>query len=50
MTVRFVLAGQEFVALNGGPDFTFSPAISFVVNCETQEEVDAYLERAYKKV
>lgn len=40
MTVAFQLQGQEFVALNGGPVFTFSPAISFVVNCETQEEVD----------
>jgi predicted 3-demethylubiquinone-9 3-methyltransferase (glyoxalase superfamily) len=40
MTARFLLEGQEFVALNGGPVFTFSPAISFVVNCETQEEVD----------
>ncbi len=40
MTVRFVLDGQEFLALNGGPNFTFSPAISFVVDCETQEEVD----------
>jgi predicted 3-demethylubiquinone-9 3-methyltransferase (glyoxalase superfamily) len=40
MTVAFQLAGQEFVALNGGPVFTFSPAISFVVNCETQDEVD----------
>jgi len=40
MTVTFQLEGQEFVALNGGPSFTFSPAISFVVNCETQEEVD----------
>ena len=40
MTVEFVLDGQRFVALNGGPEFTFSPAISFVVNCETQEEVD----------
>ena len=36
MTVSFDLEGQEFVALNGGPLFTFSPAISFVVNCETQ--------------
>ena len=41
MTVTFELAGQEFVALNGGPVFTFSPAISFVVNCATQDEVDA---------
>jgi predicted 3-demethylubiquinone-9 3-methyltransferase (glyoxalase superfamily) len=40
MTARFLIEGQEFVALNGGPVFTFSPAISFVVNCETQEEVD----------
>jgi len=40
MTASFVLEGQEFVALNGGPQFTFTPAISFVVNCTTQEEVD----------
>ena len=40
MTVKFQLQGQEFVALNGGPHFSFSPAISFVVNCETQEEID----------
>jgi predicted 3-demethylubiquinone-9 3-methyltransferase (glyoxalase superfamily) len=40
MTASFVLDGQEFVALNGGPQFTFSPAISFVVNCTTQDEVD----------
>ncbi|MFI5323388.1 MAG: VOC family protein [Thermodesulfobacteriota bacterium] len=45
MTVAFVLEGQEFVALNGGPHFTFSPAISFVVNCETQEEVDELWEK-----
>jgi predicted 3-demethylubiquinone-9 3-methyltransferase (glyoxalase superfamily) len=36
----FQLDGQEFFALNGGPQFTFSPAISFFVNCETQQEVD----------
>ena len=42
MVVTFVLDGQEFTALNGGPHFTFSPAISFVVNCTTQEEVDEY--------
>jgi predicted 3-demethylubiquinone-9 3-methyltransferase (glyoxalase superfamily) len=41
MSVIFELEGQEFYALNGGPMFTFSPAISFFVNCETQEEVDA---------
>jgi uncharacterized glyoxalase superfamily protein PhnB len=40
MTASFQLNGQEFTALNGGPQFTFSPAISFVVNCETQQEVD----------
>src|ERR1700720_3176531 len=40
MTVEFEIEGQEFVALNGGPHFKFTEAISFVVNCETQEEVD----------
>jgi predicted 3-demethylubiquinone-9 3-methyltransferase (glyoxalase superfamily) len=40
MTVTFELHGQEFIALNGGPEFTFSQAISFVVNCETQAEID----------
>jgi predicted 3-demethylubiquinone-9 3-methyltransferase (glyoxalase superfamily) len=44
MTVVFELDGQKFVALNGGPDFSFSEAISFVVDCETQEEVDTYWE------
>ena len=43
--VTFQLDGQEFFALNGGPQFTFSPAISFFVNCETQEEVDALWEK-----
>lgn len=42
MTVQFELDGQEFVALNGGPIFTFTEAVSFVVNCETQAEVDHY--------
>ena len=37
--------GQEFIALNGGPQFKFSPAISFVVNCETQEEIDVLWEK-----
>ena len=45
MTVVFELEGQEFIALNGGPVFTFSPAISFVVNCETQEELDNLWEK-----
>jgi predicted 3-demethylubiquinone-9 3-methyltransferase (glyoxalase superfamily) len=40
MTASFQLEGQEFVALNGGPKFKFTEAISFVVNCETQKEVD----------
>lgn len=40
MTVTFELDGQEFMALNGGPVFTFSPAISFIANCKTQKEVD----------
>jgi predicted 3-demethylubiquinone-9 3-methyltransferase (glyoxalase superfamily) len=45
MTVSFELDGQEVVALNGGPRFKFSEAISFVVNCETQEEIDYYWEK-----
>jgi predicted 3-demethylubiquinone-9 3-methyltransferase (glyoxalase superfamily) len=45
MTVAFELDGQEFVALNGGPAFKFSEAISFAVNCETQAELDAYWEK-----
>ncbi|MGO8985716.1 MAG: VOC family protein [Terriglobales bacterium] len=40
MTVTFELEGQQFIALNGGPHYTFSPAISFFVDCETQAEVD----------
>ena len=40
MTVRFVIEGQEFVALNGGPEFKFSPAVSIMVNCRTQKEID----------
>ena len=42
MTVEFELAGQEFLALNGGPQFTFNEAISLIVNCESQEEVDEF--------
>jgi len=42
MTVEFELNGQRFIALNGGPQFTFTEAISFSVPCETQEEVDRY--------
>jgi predicted 3-demethylubiquinone-9 3-methyltransferase (glyoxalase superfamily) len=40
MSATFQLDGQDFFALNGGPQFTFTPAISFFVNCETQQEVD----------
>jgi len=42
MVVDFQLEGQDFVALNGGPHFKFTEAISFVVNCETQQEVDEF--------
>ena len=45
MTVSFELDGQEFTALNGGPAFTFTEAISLVVNCDTQEEVDYFWEK-----
>ncbi|HWS18289.1 MAG TPA: VOC family protein [Candidatus Elarobacter sp.] len=45
MTAAFQLEGQDFVALNGGPQYKFTPAISFVVNCETQEEVDNLWEK-----
>jgi len=42
MTASFELFGQRFVALNGGPEYSFTPAISFLVNCETQHELDRY--------
>jgi predicted 3-demethylubiquinone-9 3-methyltransferase (glyoxalase superfamily) len=45
MVVSFQLAGQEFIALNGGPQFTFTEATSLYVNCETQEEVDELWEK-----
>jgi predicted 3-demethylubiquinone-9 3-methyltransferase (glyoxalase superfamily) len=45
MTATFQLEGQEFMALNGGPMFTFSPAVSFFVKCETQEEIDHYWDK-----
>jgi predicted 3-demethylubiquinone-9 3-methyltransferase (glyoxalase superfamily) len=45
MAATFQLEGQAFTALNGGPQFTFSPAISFFVNCQTQQEVDELWER-----
>ncbi len=45
MSATFQLEGQEFFALNGGPQFSFTPAISFFVNCETQQEVDELWEK-----
>ena len=45
MTASFTLDGQEFVALNGGPQFPFTEAVSFVVNCDSQEEIDYYWEK-----
>jgi predicted 3-demethylubiquinone-9 3-methyltransferase (glyoxalase superfamily) len=45
MIVTFQLDGQEFMALNGGPEFAFTPAISFFVNCDTQEEIDELWEK-----
>jgi predicted 3-demethylubiquinone-9 3-methyltransferase (glyoxalase superfamily) len=45
MAATFQLEGQDFFALNGGPQFQFTPAISFFVNCETQEEVDELWEK-----
>lgn len=45
MVVRFQIEGQEFLALNGGPQFKFTEAISFTIHCETQNEVDYYWDR-----
>jgi predicted 3-demethylubiquinone-9 3-methyltransferase (glyoxalase superfamily) len=45
MTVEFTLDGQKFLALNGGPHFKFNEAISFIVNCDNQKEVDYYWEK-----
>jgi predicted 3-demethylubiquinone-9 3-methyltransferase (glyoxalase superfamily) len=45
MVARFQLEGQDFLALNGGPQFKFTEAVSFVVNCETQAEVDYFWEK-----
>jgi predicted 3-demethylubiquinone-9 3-methyltransferase (glyoxalase superfamily) len=45
MTASFELDGHDFVALNGGPHFTFTPAISFVVTCDTQQELDMFWEK-----
>jgi predicted 3-demethylubiquinone-9 3-methyltransferase (glyoxalase superfamily) len=45
MAVEFELDGHRFVGINGGPEFTFSEAVSFQINCETQEEIDYYWDR-----
>ena len=45
LTVEFELNGQRFVGINGGPNFTFDEAISFEIDCESQEEIDFYWER-----
>jgi predicted 3-demethylubiquinone-9 3-methyltransferase (glyoxalase superfamily) len=45
MTVEFELNGERFLALNGGPQFTFDEAVSFAISCETQDEIDHYWER-----
>jgi predicted 3-demethylubiquinone-9 3-methyltransferase (glyoxalase superfamily) len=45
LVVEFTLAGQRFTAHNGGPQYSFTPAISFVVGCDTQDEVDHYWDR-----
>jgi predicted 3-demethylubiquinone-9 3-methyltransferase (glyoxalase superfamily) len=45
MLIKFQLAGQEFLALNGGPTFKFTEAISLTVNCETQQEIDRYWDK-----
>ncbi len=49
MTVEFEIEGQKFVALNGGPEFSFTPAISFVVSCKTQAEIDTLWEKLTKE-
>jgi len=45
MTASFRIEGQEFIALNGGPQYKFTEAVSFVVNCKTQEEIDHYWDK-----
>ena len=48
LTIEFEIAGQKFIALNGGPVFKFTEAVSFVVTCETQEEIDYYWDNLSK--
>jgi predicted 3-demethylubiquinone-9 3-methyltransferase (glyoxalase superfamily) len=45
LTIEFEIEGQKFTALNGGPQFKFNESVSFVVNCETQDEVDYFWEK-----
>lgn len=45
MTISFELFGQSFLALNGGPQYQFTPAVSFVISCDSQDEIDAYWEK-----
>lgn len=45
MVVTFELNGKKFMGLNGGPQYKFSPAVSFVIDCETQEQIDYYWEK-----
>ncbi|MDQ6861675.1 MAG: VOC family protein [Verrucomicrobiota bacterium] len=45
MTVRFELEGQQFIALNGGPHYQFNEAVSFVISCESQEEIDYFWDK-----
>lgn len=45
LTITFQLAGQEFLAINAGPEFKFNEAVSFMVNCENQDEIDFYWEK-----
>jgi two-component system sensor histidine kinase QseC len=48
LTIRFSILGQEFLALNAGPQFKFTEAVSFVINCDTQKEIDYYWEKLSK--
>jgi predicted 3-demethylubiquinone-9 3-methyltransferase (glyoxalase superfamily) len=45
LTIEFLIEGQRFTALNGGPEFTFDEAVSFIVNCESQDEIDELWDR-----
>ena len=45
MTAAFEIEGQPYIALNGGPEYKFTPAVSFVINCDTQKEIDYYWDK-----